>query len=180
MATRVLALAATIVLAHLTVFRPPQAAHGQSPGWFGWLAFGFALTYPLLKTWWAMGGTLGLTEGGVADQLVGKFDAAWLPSIPWLLAAMLSLVLVATGRRIPRWMLLTAGWVATAITANTGLAACWALIAALVSGSAGPEGMATWVVALFYGTWLLFAVTIAAATRSHQLRSAVPQPIQEE
>jgi hypothetical protein len=170
MVTRALALAASVVLAHLTLFRPPRESGGRAPGWFGWVACVLALPYPLLKTWWAMGGTLGLSGAGVAGELAGSF-ALWLPSIPFLLAAILSLLLVPTWRWIPRWLLLTAGWVATAIAANVGPAACWAL----VSGSPMPEGMATWVVSLFYGSWLLFAIAIGAATRSYQLRSAAPQ-----
>jgi hypothetical protein len=174
MVTRALALAASVVLAHLTLFRPPRESGGRAPGWFGWVACVLALPYPLLKTWWALGGTLGLTGGGVAGEFVGSFTL-WLPSVPFLLAAALSLLLVPTWRRIPRWVLLTAGWVATAIAANVGPAACWALVTAKIHGSPGPEGMATWVTPLFYGSWLLFAIAIGAATRSYQLRSAAPR-----
>jgi hypothetical protein len=170
MVTRALALAAGVVLAHLTLFRPPRDSGGRAPSWFGWVAFALALPYPLLKTWWALGGTLGLSAAGVAGELAGSF-ALWLPSIPFLLAAALSLLLVPTWRRIPRGLLLTAGWVATAVTANVGLVSCWAL----VSGSPRPEDMATWVTPLFYGSWLLFAIAIGAATRSYQLRSAAPR-----
>ena len=174
MVTRALALAASVVLAHLTLLRPPRESGGRAPGWFGWLACLLALPYPLLKTWWALGGTLGLTGAGVTSEFAGSFTL-WLPSIPFLLAAILSLLLVPTWRRIPRWMLLTAGWVATAIAANVGPAACWALVTAKISGSPSPEGMATWVTPLFYGSWLLFAIAIGAATRSYQLRSAAPR-----
>ena len=173
MVTRALALAASVVLAHLTLFRPPRGSRGQVPNWFGWVACVLALPYPLLKTWWALGGTLGLS-GANAGELAGSF-ALWLPSIPFLLAAILSLLLVPTWRRIPRWVLLTAGWAATAIAANVGPAACWALVTAKVHGSPGPEGMDTWVTPLFYGSWLLFAIAIGAATRSYQLRSAAPR-----
>ena len=121
-----------------------------------------------------LGGTLGISGAGVAGELAGSFTL-WLPSVPWLLAAILSLLLVPTWRWIPRWLLLTAGWAATAIAANVGPAACWALVTAKVSGSPGPEGMAIWVTPLFYGSWLLFAVAIGAATRSYQLRSAAPR-----
>ena len=62
-----------------------------------------------------------------------------------------------------------------AIAANVGPAACWALVTAKIHGSPGPEGMATWVTPLFYGSWLLFAIAIGAATRSYQLRSAAPR-----
>jgi hypothetical protein len=174
MVTRALALAASVVLAHLTLFRPPRESGGRAPGWFGWVACVLALPYPLLKTWWALGGTLGLSGAGVAGELAGSF-ALWLPSIPWLLAAILCLLLAPTWRRIPRWVLLTAGWVATAIAANVGPAACWALVTAKIHGSPEPEGMDTWVTPLFYGSWLLFAIAIGAATRSYQLRSAAPR-----
>lgn len=171
MVTRTVALAATLALAHLTVFRPPHGSPVPVPTWFGWAAFALVLPYPLLKTWWALGGTFGLTGAGVAGELGGSF-LLWLPSIPFLLAAVLSVMLVPMWRRIPRWMLLTSGWMATVITANVGLSACWALLVATVNGSPGPEGMADWVTPLFYGSWLLFAVAIGAATRSYQLRSA--------
>jgi hypothetical protein len=174
MVTRALALAASVVLAHLTLFRPPRESDGRAPGWFGWVACVLALPYPLLKTWWALGGTLGLSGVGVAGELAGSF-ALWLPSVPFLLAAILSLLLAPTWRRIPRWLLLTAGWVATTIAANVGPAACWALVTAKVHGSPGPEGMDTWVTPLFYGSWLLFAIAIGAATRSYQLRTAAPR-----
>jgi hypothetical protein len=178
MVTRTLALAASGALARVTPFRPPDGRSGRVPSWFGWAAFALALPYPLLKMWWALGGTLGLSQAGVAGELAGSF-VLWLPSVPFLLAAVLSLSLVPKWRRIPRWVLLTAGWVATATAANVGASACWALVSALVSGNPipSPEGMATWVTPLFYGSWLLFAVAIGAATRSYQLRSAAPRPI---
>jgi hypothetical protein len=68
MVTRGLALAASVLLAHLTLFRPPQRSDGRIPNWFGWAAFVLALPYPLLMTWWALGGTLGLTGAGVAGD----------------------------------------------------------------------------------------------------------------
>jgi hypothetical protein len=39
-------------------------------------------------------------------------------------------------------------------------------------GCSSHTGIATWVFALFYGSWLLWAVAAGAATRSYQLRSA--------
>jgi hypothetical protein len=100
--------------------------------------------------------------------------APWLLAIPWLLAAALSLLLVSTWRWMPRRLLLTAGWTATAIVATIGPAACWALFTALVLDAPVPRfgGIATWVFALFYGSWFLWAIAAGAATRSYQLRSA--------
>lgn len=56
---------------------------------------------------------------------------------------------------------------------------CWALVTALVAGSpnAGGGGIATWVFGLFYGSWLLWAIAVGAATRSYQLRSASPADV---
>jgi hypothetical protein len=178
LATRTLALAAVVVLARLVVAGPPDpASTGEVrsthvASWYGYAAFGLALPYPVLRTWWALGGTPGLMWPGAA----GQGFAAWLVSIPWLLAAALSLLLVPTWRWMPRRLLLAAGWFATAIVAMIGPAASWALVTALVSGrDLGLQGIATWVPCLFYGSWLLWAIAAAAATRSYQLRSAAPQ-----
>jgi hypothetical protein len=100
-----------------------------------------------------------------------------LIAIPFVLAAALSLLLVSPRRWKPRWMLLTAGWIATAILAMIGPAACWVLVTMLASGrDLGTKdiGMAVWVPCLFYGSWFLLAVAEGAATRSYQLRSTVP------
>ena len=102
----------------------------------------------------------------------GAAGRGWA-SIPWLLAAALSLLLVPTWRWMPRRLLLAAGWFATAVVAMIGPAACWSLVSALVGGrDLGLEGIATWVLGLFYGSWLLWAIAAGAATRSYQLRSA--------
>jgi hypothetical protein len=100
-------------------------------------------------------------------------------AIPWLMAAALSLLLVPAWRWIPRRLLLAAGWTATTIVGMIGPAACWALASALAAGGPrnpdgprGPVGIETWVFALFYGSWFLFAIAVAGATRSYQLRTA--------
>jgi hypothetical protein len=169
LATRTLALAAAVVLARLALARPAAAVSTRAATWYGYAAFVLALPYPVLRTSWALGGTLGLMSPGAA----GQGWAPWLASIPWLLAAALSLLLVSTWRWIPRRLLLVAGWSATAIVAMIGPAACWSLVTKLaVSGDLGLRGIATWVPGLFYGSWLLWAIAAGAATRSYQLRSA--------
>ena len=170
LATRTLALAAAVVLAHLALAGPPDPASTRAATWYGYAAFALALPYPVLKTCWALGVSLGLRWPG-ADGLAGSF-ALWLPAIPWLFAAALSLLLVATWRWMPRRLLLTAGWFATAVVAMVGPAACWALVTALVGGDPNFGGIASWVFGLFYGSWLLWAIAAAAATRSYQMRSA--------
>jgi hypothetical protein len=175
LATRTMALAAAVVLAHLALTSPAAPASTRPAAWYGYAAFVLALPYPVLRTWWALGGTPGLMWPGAA----GRGWAPWLLAIPWLLAAALSLLLVSTWRWMPRRLLLAAGWSASAIVALIGPAACWALVTALVSGRDAKVGIATWVFCLFYGSWFLWAIAAGAATRSYQLRSAarpVPAP----
>ncbi len=168
--TRALALAAFVALARLVFARRPASASTPAAGWYGYAAFALALVYPVLKTWWALGGDFGLKWPG-ADGLTGSF-ALWLPAVPWLLAAALSLLLVLTPRWLPRRLLLLAGWSATAIVATFGPAACWAFVTGLAEGDLDTGGMATWVFGVVYGSWVLWAIAAAAATRSYQVRSA--------
>jgi len=182
LATRAVALAAAVVLARLTLADPPDpTSTGEVRSthvvrWYGYAAFALALTYPFLRTWWLLGGTLGLNWPGAA----GHGFEAWLACIPWLLAAALSLLLVSTPRWMPRKLLLGAGWSATAVVAMIGPAACWSLVAKLVGGGdLALGGIATWVPCLFYGSWFLWAIAAGAATRSYQLRSA-PQRMSRE
>ncbi len=169
LATRALALGAAIMLARLALAGPPDPASNHTPCWYGYAAFALALPYPVLRTMWLFGGTIGLMWPGAAGHGLG----AWMPSIPWLLAAAMSLLLMSTPRWMPRRVLLFAGWSATAIVAMVGPAACWSLISALVrGGDPGLVGISTWVPGLFYSSWLLWAIAAGAATRSYRLRTA--------
>jgi hypothetical protein len=169
LATRTSALAAAAVLARLALARPAVSASTRAATWYGYAAFVLALPYPVLRMHWALGGRLGLSWPGAA----GKGFAPLLLAIPFVLAAALSLLLVSPRRWMPRRLLLTAGWTATAIMAMIGPAACWVMVVALASGrDTGPNGIAIWVFCLFYGSWLLFAIAEGAATRSYQIRSA--------
>ena len=171
LATRAFALAAAVVLAHLALGRPAALASTRPALWYGYVAFVLALPYPVLRLHWALGGTLGLMASGAAGE-------GWEPmliAIPWAMAAVLSLFLVSPPRWLPRRLLLAAGWSAVAIVAMIGPAAIWAFVSALASGGdTGSGDIAVWVFGLFYGSWLLWAIAGAAATRSYQLRSAAP------
>jgi hypothetical protein len=175
-ATRALALAALVVLARLALAGSPDAETADEVGsahaarWYGYAALALALPYPVLKTWWALGGTFGLRWPGAAG-LAGSLTL-WLPAVPWLLAAALSLLLVLTPRWLPRRLLLIAGWSATAVVAMVGTAACWGLAGGLISGDVDFGEMAGWVFGLVYGSWLLWAIAAGAATRSCQVRGA--------
>jgi hypothetical protein len=167
LATRSLALAAAIVLARGALALPIGRPSARAGTWFGYAAFLLALPYPVLRLHWALGGTVGLLWPGAAGQ-------GWEPlliAIPWVLAAVLSLLLVSPRPWLPRRVLLAAGWSATLIVAMIGPSALWALIRALASGGTGIVGIEAWVVTLFYGSWFLFAIAAAAATRSYQVHS---------
>jgi hypothetical protein len=171
LATKTLALGATVVLAHLALARPAVPAPTRAATWYGYVACVLALPYPVFRTHWALGGTLGLEWPGAG----GHGWAPWLLAIPWLLAAAVSLLLVPMGRWMPRRLLLVAGWTATAVVGMIGPAACWVLVRVLLQGGQAPgpkSGIAFWVFCLFYGSWFLFAIAVGAATRSYQLRSA--------
>jgi hypothetical protein len=169
LARRTLALAAAIVFARLVMARPANHASPRGPSWYAYAAFVLALPYPVFRTCWALGSTIGLTSPGAA----GRGFLPWLACIPWLLAAVLSLLLASPQRWKPRRLLLAAGTFATAAVALVGPGACRAVITAMVAGGRpGVEGIAIWVPALFYASWLLWAIAAGSATRSYQLRSA--------
>lgn len=169
LATKALALASVVILARLVLARPVTLKPRHVTTWYGYAAFMLALPYPILRTCWALGGTLGLMKPGVA----GIGFIPWLASIPWLVAAALSLFLVSKRCWLPRRLLVFAGWSATAIVALIGPIACWVLFSNLLKGEdIGVKGMAIWVPYLFYSSWLLWALAIGAATRSFQLRSS--------
>ncbi len=171
LAMRTLALAAAIVLARVVLARPAGSAATRATMRYGIAAFLLALPYPLLRLHWALGGTIGLTWPGAAGQ-------GWEPliiAVPWVLAAVLSLLLAFSPRLLPRRLLLAAGWSATAIVAMIGPAAWWGFVAAFSSGiDMDNGGISAWVFGLFYGSWFLWAIAGGAATRSYQLRGAAP------
>ena len=169
LATRALAMAAAIVLAHLAFASQPAPTAVGSRGWYAYAAFALALPYPVLRITWAVGGTIGLARPGAAGE---GFEPLLL-AIPWLAAAALSLLLVSPRRRPSRRLLLLAGWSATAIVAMIGPAAIWSFVSAFFNdGFTDTQGIETWVFGLFYGSWFLWAIAGGAATRSYQLRTA--------
>ncbi len=166
---RTMALATAVVLARPALVDPAVPPSTLPSAWYGYAAFALALPYPVLRTHWALGGTLGLLWPGAA----GAGFVPWLASIPWLVAAGLSLFLVYPPRWMPRRLLLVGGWSATAIVGMIGPAACWALVVGVISGvGVATGGIELWVFALFYGSWLLWAIAAALATRSYQVRCA--------
>lgn len=171
LATRTMALAAVVVLVYL-MLQGSSGSESARAAWYGYAAFGLALPYPILRLHWAFGGTLGLLWPGAA----GQGFAPLLITIPFVMAAILSLLLVSPRRWMPRWALLAAGWAATALLGMVGPAGTWAFVSMLANGGGADNGgIEIWVFGLFYASWFLWAIAAAAATRSYQLRSAALQ-----
>lgn len=169
-AIKVLALVAAVILVHLALVCPATLKHRHVTKWYGYAAFLLALPYPILRTCWALGGSWGLLRPGAA----GIGFIPWLASIPWLLAAVLSLFLVSKRHWLPRRFLLATGWCATGVVALIGPITCWELCSKLLKGEdMNLNNIAIWVPFLIYGCWLLWSLAIGLATRSFQLRSSV-------
>lgn len=90
--------------------------------WTGYAAFVVGLLYALVSAYWAMGGVAWLdTLGGSLEDAARARDpllitVVWVTAAIKLVAAVLGLALVRPwGRLVPRWMLLTTCWTATAV-----------------------------------------------------------------
>jgi hypothetical protein len=103
-----------------------------------WAVFAVGFAYAAVSAYWAMGGTAGLdTLGGTLAELARSRDSqliaiVWVTVVLKLVGALLGPALVEPwGRRLPRWMLLTASWTAAVILVLYGsvLTVAQALIA---------------------------------------------------
>ncbi len=165
--SRILAFAAAVLLTRHTL-KAPASGSERPAVWYGYAAFIVALPYPLFRIIWALGGTPGITHPGAAGE---GFEPVII-AIPWILAAILSLLLVSPRKWKPRKFLLLAGWTATAIVASIGPIALWSMISGIFLGEGQSKGdIAAWVFCMFYTSWFLWAIFGFAATRSYQLRS---------
>jgi hypothetical protein len=167
--TRAVALAAAIVVAHVAFQEPSSRPSRRQLASCGLAAFVLALPYPALRLHWAVGGSLGLERPGAAGE---GFEPLVI-AIPWVAAALLSLVLVTERPRRGRRLVVAAGWIATVIVAMIGPAALWSIVSAIADGTMPvQDGIEPWVFALFYTSWFLWAIAGGAATRAYQLRTA--------
>jgi hypothetical protein len=166
--TRAVALGTAIVVGHIAFARPASPpSHARLAGW-ALAAFVLAMPYPVLRLHWALGGPIGLVSPGAAGE---GFEPLVI-AIPWVAAAILSLVLAADRPGPGRGLVVAAGWIAAAVVATIGPAALWSIVRAVADGTATrQDGIEPWVFALFYGSWFLWAVAGGAATRAYQLRT---------
>lgn len=184
-ATRAAALSATALVAATAVRfrrtsraacpacgRSPVAAEGRPRLWLGYAAFALAFPYPLLKVYWAFGGTLGWSPAFPRHTAGGEIGLM-------VATAVLALGLVQRwGRRVPRWMPVTAGWFATAGFVTMGALAAFGSIAQALGIVHGPIrlGPGAWLVGAVYGGWLLLGLALAGATWTYQRETRPPCP----
>ncbi|GAA2812017.1 hypothetical protein [Saccharopolyspora taberi] len=192
-ATRALALTSAILLFRALVRRRRQL-RGECLGcgwggepvrqrlWLGYAGLLFGLPYPVLKTIWALGGTIGL-DYPVPER--DGFTSGWLVVPVALVGLVLSPALVHRWGRIwPRWvpglagkptprgLLLFGGWFGSALLLTMGIPAV--MLELGFTGGVQPRpipGMHAWPSALFYTSWFFWGLVLTPATRLYQLRT---------
>lgn len=153
---------------------------GRRGSWAGYGAGLWSLSFAAVSFYWAAGGLLG--QGTIGPAVEGPALARepafvallWTSSVLKLIAAPLGLAL-ATGRprRVPRWMLLLAGWGAAALLSLYGvanLAQHLLILAGAVDLPAGLGSALPWHLFLWDPVWLsggaLFTFAALSFTRS--------------
>jgi hypothetical protein len=141
------------------------ATVGRAPGaWAGYGAFLWALLFAAISFYWALGGragagTIGAAVEGPALAREPAFVALlWVTSVLKLVAAVLALMLVRRRTRIPRWMLLLAGWGTAVLLSAYGLANLVQHLLILTGRLAVPAGLGEtalhWHLMLWDPIWL--------------------------
>ncbi|MEV0701578.1 hypothetical protein AB0I53_27210 [Saccharopolyspora sp. NPDC050389] len=188
-ATRAFALTSAILLVRATIlrFRALTGACARCggpasspPRWLGYLGVLFALPYPVIKTNWALGGTIGLDYPDLARD---GFTSGWLVVPAALIGIVLSLALVhrwgriwprwvpgLAGRPTPRGLLLFGGWFGTGLLFTMGPAGFASVVADLISGTSSSSiaGMHYWPGALFYVSWMCWALALGPSVYLYQ------------
>ena len=184
--TRALAFVTAILLVRALI-RYRRQMRGESDQaarqrrWLGYAGLVFGLPYPVLKTHWALGGTLGLDY---PDPARDGFTSGWLVVPAALIGLVLSLALVHRWGRIwPRWvpglagkptprgLLLFGGWFGSAVLLTMGVPAIAQMLG--LTGAVQPRpipGMHAWPAMLFYASWFLWGLVLTPATWLYQLR----------
>lgn len=152
--------------------------------WTGYAAAVWALAFTALSVYWAAGGTVGegtigtAVEGPAVAREPGFVLLLWITAVLKFLAVLLALTLI--GRlfgRAPRWMRLTAGWVAAVLLLGYGLANLVQHLLMWTGAVSVPDGLGSaalpWHLLLWDPIWIiggaLFTATaIYASSRSRR------------
>ncbi|WP_342664990.1 hypothetical protein [Shimazuella kribbensis] len=164
---------------------------------WGYIAAIVLLPYALLKTLWAWGMTLGLTNDAAirtmsnfGDNIKGQSPLVYglyklgldFTTILAIIASIFALAFVRPWgqtfpkwvpffkhRVVPRWILLIPGWIVGCITVLMSISTVLQFLGILPKGS--PEGLAYWVYGITYGGLFIWGVCIFLATLSYQYRT---------
>lgn len=151
----------------------------RSKKWYGYAAFVLSFPYPLLKIYWSLGGPLWGGNSFAHNSAYGEI-------IVFGISALLSLALVQkwgrvfpnwfpifSGKRVPRWLLITGGWIAASMTTTLGILAIFGSILQALGLEEGPVGTGgnPWIVSFVYVNWLLLGISMGAATWFYQQSS---------
>jgi hypothetical protein len=155
--------------------REPRRARPRAGTWSAYAACAWALLFSLQSFYYAAGGTAGAATWppaiatGVLERRPGWVATMWATGALKVLVGVLALALVRPwGRAIPRWLLLTAAWSATAIMAVYEGAASLIQHALMVAGViTTPEGLgersARWHLFLWDPWWLIGGALLGVA-----------------
>jgi hypothetical protein len=146
------------------------ASPAQTRAWLGYAVGVLAVPYPLLKVYWALGGTIAATA--IAGTSVEGFPIGEI--VGFSVVALVGLALTAPwGRIVPRWALLPAGWVPTGALVTMGALAGFGSLAQALKIVEGPARVddGGWIVTVVYGSWLLLGLTLGGATLAYQQRT---------
>ena len=166
-----------------TVVGEPRPAARRTAGWAVHAAAAWALVFAAMSFYWAAGGTLGSST--MSDAIVEPARAReprfvallWTSGALKAIAGLLALALVRPwGRLLPRWVPLTATWVAGVGMLLYG-AANLAVRAAMAAGLLATPGSmhsdaARWHLLLWDPWWVLGGVLFVLAAWSSRRRGS--------
>jgi hypothetical protein len=153
---------------------------GRSLAWAGYAAAAWAFLFAAASFYWALGGRIGLESIGPAitePALAGDptiLALVWITGALKVVAGIVALALIQPwGRRLPRGIVLLAGWGASALFLVYG-AANLVQDALIVAGAIPtPVGLgavaARWHLFLWDPWWLLGGVLFALATWAYRV-----------
>jgi hypothetical protein len=149
--------------------------------WAGYTAFVVGFLYTLVSLYWVIGGTALLdTLGGKLEEMArarepGLIAIVWVTVALKLAASVLGLALVQSwGRRLSRWMVLTAAWAATIVLVLYGgslVVGQLAVEAGLLHAPASIDWKAfRWHLYLWDPWFLVWGILLGAAITSRSRR----------
>jgi hypothetical protein len=160
----------------------------KTTAWTAALAAAASLPYLLLKAYWSLGGSAGITSGQplefgflagwgtVLIDLLGTVGCAGLAVLAMGKGAFPRGIVILGGRRVPHALVLLPGWAGAILLIVTGLAGTILYLRDLLGGVAGTE-FAPWVGPLVYGGWLVWGLVLGLAlSRYQRLTRLLPAP----